>query len=476
MLGYKAGKKVKAVYRPQLPLIITSIILGCLCFIVFWYFTGGNLGFKDLFTTPQSRSESLLILTIDKSIPPELAAEQLINTGFADFYSESTTQIYMDDFGQWQVFFLDEFNQRVMPFDPRNTGYAERLRSFFINENGQHFFIPLENTMNYGTVQRNISLAMNTLTVSASNIGDEFFSIEILGSVNPFFFWLILQSAAILVVFFLSSEKWRFILYIPLLLTFSLGAIPGIILSGLLYGFMELFKEPLEELFSREPYGNFRERFSPYKKTIIWLLILFILYIFLGILLEIHFIPVLFGLICFFGITFLSYIWKKKPGRKSKDIRGSFSTVIILHFRQKSVILPKSMAIFAIFALFGTFLLFIPGFSSYFNRTEKRDFLNLPSASEYYEYMTYQALFSYLPMGSVNGGYFNYYLGEDGLITGDENTHFDIDPEIPDFPLERLTQFLLNYDDDSKDNSIHYIKEWISVALILFLFIPRFIF
>ena len=465
MLGYRAGKKIKAVYRPPLPLVFFSLILGCLCFFVFLFFSGVNPNSLAEFRVPETR-ESFLILTLDKNIPSRLVAEQLINAGFTEFYSESTTQIYMDNFGQWQIFFLDEYNDRVKPFDPRDSGYAERLRSFFVNDDGQHFFIPLGNAINYGTLEKNIAQAMGTAP----------FSMEILGPVNPYLLWFILQFAAVLCVFLLSKEKLRFIMYIPLLLAFSLGAIPGIILSGLLIGFSELLKEPLKELFSREPYGNLKERFSPYKKTLGWLLVLLILYIFLAIILDIHIFPAFFGLICYICIIVLSFSWNKKTYRKKKDAHSSFSPVVILHFKQKSVILPKSMAIFALFALLGTFLLFIPGLSSYFIRSERKDFPNLPSAYEYYEYMTFQSLFSYLPLGAFQGEYLDYYLGEDGLIAGSINPQINLNPEIPVFPLERLTQFLLNYEDDSKDSPIEFIKEWVSVALILLLFIPRFLF
>ena len=77
----------------------------------------------------------------------------------------------------------------------------------------------------------------------------------------------------------------------------------------------------------------------------------------------------------------------------------------------------------------------------------------------------------------IQNDYLRYYLGEDGLITGNDVYAVSEDSETPPFPLEKLMDFLVKYNKlvtgessgfekpQAKPGAIT-LKEWISVVFI----------
>jgi hypothetical protein len=77
----------------------------------------------------------------------------------------------------------------------------------------------------------------------------------------------------------------------------------------------------------------------------------------------------------------------------------------------------------------------------------------------------------------MQNDYFRYYLGEDGLIAGNDAYVFSDDSEATQFPLEKLMGFLVKYNKPVTGESAGFdkqlinptettLKEWISVAFI----------
>lgn len=64
----------------------------------------------------------------DRAIVSSLAAG-----GFRDVISESTQWVILDDFGDGERIALDRYRDRVESFDPRDDGYAEKLRAVFLS-------------------------------------------------------------------------------------------------------------------------------------------------------------------------------------------------------------------------------------------------------------------------------------------------------------------------------------------------------
>ncbi|MDR3303101.1 MAG: hypothetical protein LBS86_01675 [Treponema sp.] len=72
------------------------------------------------------------------------AANTAISAGYS---AESTQWVYFNDFGTMLRLSLDEYDERLdasVIRDPRDDGYATRLRAFFVRDGRRFFFIPFE--------------------------------------------------------------------------------------------------------------------------------------------------------------------------------------------------------------------------------------------------------------------------------------------------------------------------------------------
>ena len=447
MPGYKF-RIFRVFIRSRFRIIFISLLLGGLVFFIFGIFS------------PPVSGERYCILTLDKEVPDRLAGELISAAGFTTYYSESSASIYIDDFGRWKGFPLDQYRENMEPYDPRNDGYAEKLLSFFLDQGKRKFYIPLGESVNPGSARKKISAALGSIPFSA----------EIIGRSGPVLFWFILQFAAAICALGICRDKKRFALQLPVIMAFAYGGLQGIVLTAVLAGLREFLREPLTELFSRKPYGSFRERFEAHKPVILWIICFFILYLILSVLLNIPAFPVWVGFFCFIGMEFFSFIHEKRLVYS----HNFFAPVNILPFRYKSVVFHQSIAVFALSALLGSLLFLIFPDNSLNSVSQNTvDLAIIPSEAEYWEHMEFQASFSFLPLGSSEGSYLHYFLGTDGLIAGTENPIVYQNAEIPPFPLEKLTRFLLDYRNKAGDSPRLFIKEWFFVALLLLLFIPR---
>ncbi|MCL2833650.1 MAG: hypothetical protein FWD78_10810 [Treponema sp.] len=435
---------------PPVQLILISIIL---CIPVFFLFH-----FSASLNSAVIAPQKYCVLTVSKDAPDSLIADSLANSGFEPVYSESTANIYADDFGSLKAYPLDQYLENTESFDPRNDGYAQKLSSFFINNNNRLFFMPIANTAWRGGIEKKITSALGTVP----------FSMEIIRISNSFLFWFVLQAAAAAVALAVSADKKRLVLQLPVLLAYSYGGLPGVISAGILAGLGELLKEPLDELFSRRPYGSMRERLRQYKSNFLWIGFFILLF---GILTSVMDIPVIAawtGLICFAAIEFFLFFYKRRTGY----FHNFFTPVLILPLKLKNRIFGQQVLVFTIAALLGSviFLVF-PALSG--NWGQKRmDFSNIPTAADYNEHMEFQNSFSYMPLGSVKSEYLHYFLGEDGLIDNTDDPEVLSGREIPPFPLDELAHFLIEYSNGAVDKPVIFYKEWFSVALLLIIFIP----
>ena len=446
MPGYNTHKGHFAALRPPFRFMVFSLLAGIVTIMFFRNFY------------PSRTGESFCVLSFEGSASCRAAGELLLKAGFEDFYSESETKVYFDNFGQWKSYSLDEYREYIETFDPRDNGYAEKLRSFFNNGEKSRIFIPLGENAVHWQIERKINAAMGSIP----------FTQEFLGYPRKTSFWLFLQFAGVLFVFGISRDRWRFAMRIPLLMAFSLAGLPGIILSGILAGIGELLGGPMKEFYTGKPFGSFKERFRPYKPVFFRVLYLILLFFGLTILFEIAVLPVWIGYFCFLITDFFSYT------RTTKPRRSLFTPVIILPFRPLSVSFPRSMAVIMLAAVLGSALLFVfPEYSAGRTGSAGMEFSYIPSEIEYLDYMNYQALFSYSPLGNQTVGYLSYYLGNDGLIAGSYRPDIFIDSDIPPFPLEKLIGFLLHYEHNPGETRL-FLKEWLSVLLVFIVFIPRF--
>ena len=75
-------------------------------------------------------------------VPDREIRQRLEARGFTGIVSESGQWVLIDRFGSVERVPLDEYPARIMPFDPRNDGYAQKLRSLFVRDEQRFIYIP----------------------------------------------------------------------------------------------------------------------------------------------------------------------------------------------------------------------------------------------------------------------------------------------------------------------------------------------
>jgi hypothetical protein len=433
------------VFRFPVFTILLSLVLGCLILFLFSVFI------------PSESGEGFYVLAVHEDVPDRQVGDMLKDEGFSSFYSESEALLFYDDFGRPKTFFLDQFQGKLESFDPRNDGYAESLRSFFVQRGSRYFFIHDESARPR-QVEKLFAAAFESVP----------YTLDFLFTGRNIFIWFIFQFIALVAALFVFRDKILFVPAIPVILGFAWGALSGLIISCVLVGLWELLREPLGELFSHKPYGSLKRRLKPYMAFVFWAIFYAVLYGFLISMVNIPPIPAWTGFFCFVLIEILAFAEAKKIKQK----RNFFTPVKILPLAPKKRAFSVSMAAFASIVLLAAIL--SPVFSPFFFRENANgdEYLaNLPTALEYQKHMVYQSAFSFLPLGADAGAYISYYLGEDGLIAGAGNTGA-IGWEIPPFPLERLTEFLIDYRGRPESMAPPDLKDWISMAIIILACIP----
>ncbi|MDR0383418.1 MAG: hypothetical protein LBH50_05470 [Spirochaetaceae bacterium] len=71
-----------------------------------------------------------------------LVAEKLKTAGLKDVLSESSQWFFLNGFSELRRVPLDEFADSLIETDPRNDGYASRLREIFVRDGRRYFYIP----------------------------------------------------------------------------------------------------------------------------------------------------------------------------------------------------------------------------------------------------------------------------------------------------------------------------------------------
>jgi hypothetical protein len=440
--NFRFGHSSPIVFHPPVLTILSSLILGGLVFFLFWLFM------------PLESGEGYCVLAVDEAVPDREIGDRLKASGFHSFYSESEALVFYDDFGEPKGFFLDELSGKMESFDPRNDGYDERLRSFFVQDETRRFFIPLGKGGRSWQIER----------VMRNIMGPVPYTLDILIRGRNVVIWFLFQSIAAAFALFVSRERLLLLPVIPVILSFAWGALPGLILSCTLIGLWELLREPLRELFAHNPYGSVKYRLKSYKTSIAWAGLLAVFYVFFTVTGAVPGIPAMAGLFSCIAIQALYFI----EAKKAKEKRRSFTPVIMLSVDRKPRVFCIAMAAFASVTLLAFVLVMLaPGLFFHKNDKTNNYLSNLPAVSDYEEHMAFQAAFSFRPLSTGYGEYFQYFLGEDGLIAGIFESDMINQWEIPVFPLEKLTEFLIEYTDRPGTNPLPNHKDWISMGLII---------
>ncbi|GHU65761.1 hypothetical protein FACS189447_05290 [Spirochaetia bacterium] len=416
-------------------------------------------------TMPLESGKGYAVLSVDADTDDRKVGELLSAAGM-EYQSESSEGFYINDFSGLKWLALDSYREELEDFDPRDDGYGEKLKSFFVAQGMRRFFVPLEDTGNQRSLEKTFSRVL----------GDIPFSLEILGNPRPLLIYFVMMGAACIAALFLSREKWLFVLNIPVFLAFSWAGVPGLILAGVLAGLRGLLREALGELFSVRSYGTLKERLLPYR---INFFAAFFFLIFFGILIRINALPLIPSLAGPGSLFVLGLIARSdQKRRRSNAPHIRFMPVpIILKSAKLPVFQPSMMAFEAAAIIALAFPIFYSGpYSGSAKGEGVGDFSNLVLPEDYAEHMAFQTAFSLLPLDRKGGGeYFRYSLGEDGLIANTEAAlpiNQIATQEIPPYPLEKLTDFLLYSENKVIPAPGTQLKDWISVFLIMIVSFP----
>ena len=500
----------------QFSILPFSVVICIFLFILLF-----SINFSGIDAGPgiADNSGKYAVLTVDESLNDRLVRQSLAEIG--DFISESSQTVMIDDFGSIKMIPLDFYFNEVEFFDPRNDGYAAKLRAFFVRDGKRFFFLPLG---------KGISLREANLKKQLGLIlGETDFTFTVLGKKNPFFWHFLIFAAACGAVFFLSRSRPLFIFQLPLLLTLGWFSSSAFVLAAVLTGIWELLREPLGELYAGRYYArnifNSRpalnldssktkdeprpvrasaecsgsrgllDRLNPYRLNMVLVFILLVFFVSFFIVRELSLAFPAAALFCFFLLYFCSFKIKTLRSRKIRHI--TFTPVLLLPFKS------KSFSFFPLLMPFGTgaLLVLLVSFLSPEIITPKEngplmDPEYLVSAADYEKHLDFQRSFSYVSLNDeplLEEKFLRYYLGEDGLITGaSENKYYETGKDSiadhqtidPPFPLEKLMDFLVDYSKPGDkgmrldtperisggqtlpDYSLLKIKEWISVTII----------
>jgi hypothetical protein len=188
-------------------------------------------------------------LECDGTVPDRAIRERLDVHGFSGIISESSQRVLLDSFGSIEPIPLDEYETRVLPFDPRNDGYAEKLRSLFVQDDRRFMYIPLGfPSVNAAGLEKRIALALEDIPYIVYHARPPItpvFSLVLfclaagaLGFVRPVRLALPPHTACLVSCF-------------PALAPLSLGGAAGFSLASLLAGCAVLIIGPWHDRFSR---------------------------------------------------------------------------------------------------------------------------------------------------------------------------------------------------------------------------------
>jgi hypothetical protein len=398
---------------------------------------------------PHEGSNRYAVLTFDASYPDRAIGKRLsrIDLG-AGYISESTQTVFLDNFGELRAIPLDDWEGRLEDFDPRHDGYADKLKSFFVRGDKRLFFIPLSVEANkLGT--RTIHMAFTEV------LGDIPFSVEFLGYDKPIAFYFLLFAAASLVAVLMSKSPVITLAITSLFVGFAFIGSTGLALSAIMLIISSVITAPLRALFAAGRYGDAKKTiwtrityfFHPVKKITlnikytlphtaaqqiasvnplgslvsIGLFFLFIaLYVYVGIMSNVPLVfeAAVFGCVC---IVLVLALWSESnKGDSQNHIR--FTPVPIIGSIAKAPLFTRATIPFTLAAFLALVLPIKLGLIPY---RETSDYLGdyLIQKSDYEAHLSFQMSFSFTPLGTssekeTSNKYVQYYVGDDGLITG----------------------------------------------------------
>jgi hypothetical protein len=409
---------------------------------------------------------------------------ELLDAGKNDFVlsavTESSQWVMLDDFGSLEVVPLDRYSSRLSSFDPRNDGYAGKLKDIFIHDDKRFAYIPLE-TGNWNP--SSMDRQFNDL------LGDIPFSVDYFGVEKPvslFFLLFAVSSLITLIIIFVKKNTHSgaagLIAIIPVLFSFAFFGAAGIACAAVLLGLAAMLREPLNELASLHiPPGSTAQKFKLVYKNVIepyrlcWLS-LPVFAATIGIVVfftKLKLFFVMLACAAVFLVFFLSIRTLSLLGGKHRR----FTPVLIMRRQFADFAFSVYMLPLAAAALIAVIL--TPHVSGGYVSDIKFD--HIIDEQDYYAHLNYQASFSTRQLGGPGADYPGYVFDEDGLPSPDKRAgvvpSVNID-EYPPFPLRHLMDFFISVNTSEKiegDANGGNVSRFLPVLVLLLLIISGFL-
>jgi hypothetical protein len=416
--------------------------------------------------------------------------DRLDSQGLNGLISESDQWFFLDSFGYIEKVPLAEYEERLLSFDPRNDGYAEKLKILFVRDGKRFVYIPI-GANNQENLDAVIAQALTGISYS--------FDYASPPPRRDIFLPLIAFSLTVCAFFAIPVLRRRLnAVFLPCLLALSplaLGLVPGFALAALLAGFAALLSESSGR---KPPFG--RQGESVGLSALQWLLALALIacYVFISFFWE---LPVLFAFFVLASFCCVLVVSLKAGGgkisiqfnvNKRPLQRRHFTPVEIIsrntvHYSFFPVMLPFAvMAIaLALAFAFAGFAMPQPPSLPVMNVSPQPAALPSEGAvteADFQEHFLFQSAFSFRALGKTyEAGELPviaaYQLSSNGLL---EPAAPDIEEElqIPDFPLGDLLRGISSgasprvVDEVKRDNSY----DWLFAPLPMIFIIPAFVY
>jgi hypothetical protein len=374
--------------------------------------------------------EGFAALTLDESYPDRQIREILAREGFKTTIGESSQWVFLDDFGGLEQVPLDSYWNRVEPFDPRNDGYAELLRSFFVSKGKRRIFIGLGGA----------PLDLEGRVRAA--LGDVRYSLSVLAPRRSRLVPALLFVAAAALTLLLSREIPAGLIFLPLWAPLAgLGA-EGFALMAVLAGFSRALREPMLDYFVSRRYR--RGRALPPADVWMFCALFPLAAAFLAVFGRYPLLTIPAALLLVPLVLCVS-LW----AQSCRDGHIRFKPVQITPMSRRPgfylpVMAPFTLAALALLLLPKLF----PGALSPGNAVPIHAEWSIPlelNAERYQEHRAFQQSFSYTSFGREESFYLRYSLAEDGLVNGIGEATAMETGGIPPFPLAPLIDFLVGY-------------------------------
>ncbi|QQO07948.1 hypothetical protein [Breznakiella homolactica] len=422
---------------------------------------GAGLIFFAAKLMPPQQGAAYAVVTVDALYPDREITRRLDGGGISGYESESTQIVYYDDFGELRSVSLDGYESRIESFDPRNDGYAEKLRSLFVTSGGRHVYIPAGGNTSGG---RSAPL----LKKIDAALGDIPYSAEIIGYTRPVMVPCILFLAAFAASLYYSTKRAVLVYTAPSLTAFSLYGIPGFAAAALLFMIFSILCDPLGEYFLSLRYNRVvrgKIFLSRPQGIILGLLVIgFSALVFTGGISPLFCLAA----VPLSAVVFIAALRNSaSQGKAVNHIR--FVPVPIRPSSRNLGYIHRSLLPFALGALAGFFFFFASGEPAAYSGVHD----GLPvTKTDFEKHIAYQTAFSLVSLEHQEPGYGSYFLGPDGLIQGQTGLGSGLqDTSGIDFSLEGILG-MLQGGENGKFTADYVPGDVLSIIILLALSMP----